>query len=306
VPEYLDTDVVPDACYQYRVAAQNQNGFSTAAYSPWISTSGTPAPSGVFWLAEDFRVSGVTNNAPVNLLCKGYGWKAEPWDTAVPASFLKNSLAFSDRQTNGGSITLRGGGAATREIRRAPEIGATVWAGALLRIDGADYGRCARLSFTGPGGDKFTMNVGVWDWPDDGLVWVNVAGGPPAGGRVNAQGRLGGRPLMLVAKFTNHGAGSPQDPQRATMWLLDENHYDAIKTGGILESELDINCAARATSSHTAPVALAKGDVFRVHSNDQWLFVQFDEFRMASTLTSVVSGPPPDSDINPPSMLILR
>ncbi len=300
---YLDTDTAPGVCYQYRVTAGNVYGFSAAVQSPWMHTPAPPEPHGIFWLAETFYYPNATNNAPLANLGKGFGWKPDAWTATIPATFMANAIMFSDYSTSGGGLRGNGNGVVTRPIRRAPELGSTLWISALLYLENADYDRCTRLSFTNAQGEKFVMNIGTWDAPPAALVWVNTAA-PNSVNMLNAKGWITGKPLLLIAKFTRLGEGSPEAPQRATMWLVDAAQYDAIKDGGIIEAELDINCLARVYSSHNAPVTLARGDVFTLRTNG--IPVRLDEFKAASTLTSVLFGDTPPSDIQPPSLFFVH
>ncbi len=149
------------------------------------------------------------------------------------------------------------------------------------RLVGSHNGGVSMVTDGGNGVTIFSLQRGNGG-PTNGLVGVDAT-------LVSASG-LSGDVVLTVAKFTNFGLGSAVTPQLGTFWALSDANYDAIKSGGITESELNANNLATATDSVTMPIAYTTTtNVVISDGSGASGNLTLDELRWGTDLQSVVA-----------------
>jgi hypothetical protein len=122
----------------------------------------------------------------------------------------------------------------------------------------------------------------------------NVAVGPGNEATVGTAGIEAETTYLIISKFENINAPVFGGLDiSATLWALDETAYDAIKAGGITESELNANAVATATRTDVGPdfpPSFLGGEFSRLRSvtgfgiNNR---SRFDELRVFTDLDDV-------------------
>lgn len=117
---------------------------------------------------------------------------------------------------------------------------------------------------------------------------IDVDGGIFEGGRAVHGEAWPYHAWLVIAKFTDDGDDGVYEGGR--IWVLAPEDYDAIKAGGITESEMDANCWASASDAGKAQPALVVGDVveFDVMTREFAL----DEFKVATDLDTIFTPEP--------------
>jgi hypothetical protein len=201
---------------------------------------------------------------------------------------ISPGLVFSDYPVSGNSINYAPSSTTVADRRdigdsSIPLLGGELWMSYLstYRLVGSHNGGVSMVTDGGNGVTIFSLQRGNGG-PTNGLVGVDAT-------LVSASG-LSGDVVLTVAKFTNFGLGSAVTPQLGTFWALSDANYDAIKSGGITESELNANNLATATDSVTMPIAYTTTtNVVISDGSGASGNLTLDELRWGTDLQSVVA-----------------
>lgn len=232
----------------------------------------------------------------------GAAWTAQlsPGSTAT----ISTGLTFSDFPVSGNAVTLTiaqtgfgGGLAMLRDIGDSsiPQVGGTLWVSYLYRrTSGGTGGDDSRIPITDSGGSNSRFILTSRDdlLEENGGVGVDNSdeGGTP------------GRSLqdlatyLLIAKFTNFGAGSVATPQTGQFWALRASDYDLIKSGGITETELNTNFYSTGLDNPViSPISYDTSNTVAITgtigSGSANYIYTVDELRYGTDLLSVIPEP---------------
>jgi len=273
-----NTGLLNSTTYYYRVRATNALGNSL--YSAEASVSSAPGPNVAnLLLYEGFDY---TSGASLVGLNGGTGWASgSNWATDGTASVVA-SLSFSDYPVRGyaGKITTAAK-TISRSISVAQSTGADVWMSYLFRdASNNDYNDNDVVSFSDANGAKLQTapaRTGANAAAAVDSTWGTAGAAKLANGNV----------YLIVSKFTKVGTGTSGTPQTATLWAITAAQYDAIKSGGITEAELDANAVAKSTDSFGGAKGLASGNTFKFFNRSGNGFI--DEIKLATSLTNLFS-----------------
>ncbi len=238
----------------------------------------------------------------------GAGWNGTAWGEGGSATTgLRNvdvvsssSLSFTDFPTTGNvgqvqnnhnSASTYGNWIASRPLPNTLSIpaGTTVYTSFLFRQEqNASYAFTdeARISASATGGATgyrvSPVTKGGNNNPDDVAFGYDTT--------TTSQTKVSGQktPYLFISKYTNvNGAGT----QDGTMWMLSAANWDAIKTGGITETELDANNVAKLTDTATG-MTLAGGQYLQLYTDSAFGIqnnAYFDEVKVFTQLNDVTS-----------------
>lgn len=260
---------------------------------------------GVELMSERFNGSGYTISASLNGLAGGNGFGG-PWQvqTGVGSTLtISAGLTFTDYPVSGNALTLNVPGTgfgnlagAGRDIGDAsiPSTGGDLWMSYLYRRNsGGSGGDDSRISIRDSGltNDRFILTSRDDLLEQNGGVGIDAS---DQGGTNDIQ--TAGAVFLLIAKFTNFGNGSPGNPQTGRFWALRPQDYDAIKSGGITESELIASAwSTGADTPVTTPIGFTTADVILLNSTigaaSSGYNYTVDELRWATDLASVIPEP---------------
>jgi len=237
----------------------------------------------------------------------GDGW-SNAWSvTAYPAAatgsieVTAGSLAFSDYATTGNKLSLSidtttafAAPLASRNVAVSAGSG-DLWVSYLYRRTDATIGtttsRSADLRFN-DGAIHFGSQAKAANSQGIATRYEGSNGANATAATISD-----GATYLVISKFANLGTG-PDATTTATMWALSVAGYDAIKSGGLLESELDGAAVLKATDTgSTAEVLTALTDKIElvIASSAAPYSFDYDEIHVGTSLADVVAVPEPAS-----------
>lgn len=263
--------------YSYRVRAINAQG--TSAYSAEASISSSPGPN----VANLLLYEGFDHATGASVVGKtgGKGWAGGSSWASNGSTSIVGKLNFSDYPVTGNAAKLTSSyNSLTRSIGITRNGGSVVWMSYLFRdASWNDYSDEDKIGFSDASGAKLRSSPKLTG--SSSSVGVDAAGGTPSGASL-----ANGNTYLVIVKFTNLGAGSSGNPQTAKMWALQPSHYDAIKAGGVTESEIDANKAMTAIHSFNGSKSLNIGDTFSFF-NARSGQGHLDEIKLGATLQNL-------------------
>lgn len=272
---YNDRTVRPSTAYSYRIIAYNSKGDSVPSGTLTVATSKGPFEEGLL-LYESFSYPKGALSGSLG----GRGWmNSSAW---TGDSTVVEPLSFSDYGAIGNAVKVAAGNAGiSRDLGITVNDGATVWMSYLFRDNGGnDYNDEDALYLTDSAGTKFRTVPAR----RGGKSAVGVGSGLGADGA----NKLANKAVyLIIVKFTNVGSGN----QTAKMWGLSEANYEAVKYGGISETELDGNnrSVTTATSSGSKSIILGDSLVFYNRRSDEGYI---DELKIGLSLGSLFANAP--------------
>lgn len=236
----------------------------------------------------------------------GSGWTITTAGSSTAT--VAAGLGFSDFAASGNALTINiaqtgFGGLITvsRDVgdSSAPAIGGELWASYLYRNNsGGTGGDDSRMQFTEPNGSNARFLLTSRDDAAELNGGVGVDNSDEGG--TSNRSLQDGSIFLLIAKFTNFGAGSAATPQNGRFWALRPSDYDLIKSGGITEAELDTNFYSRGNDNPvTSPISYSTANLFGISGTIGVASGAYnytvDELRYGTLLTDVVPIPEPSS-----------
>ena len=236
----------------------------------------------------------------------GTGWAAgSTWSVtktgsapSAPNATIIAPLTFSDYPVSGNALRVQhnadpnwGGGKISRTIGTLPAVGDTVWSSYLWKLDSTQNGSVAAVVDLGDGSGFTSLPRAAWND-------ARVATGYGSTRQPAATTLATGTTYLFVSSHTNTGGSGGGT---ATTWALTAAQYDAIKSGGITEAELNANHTAKATATSSTLEALSGSSTVAVShhrsANNNAVTYSLDELKYAPSLADLfgVTNQAPDA-----------
>jgi hypothetical protein len=222
----------------------------------------------------------------------GSGWGGA-WTTG--GTVIGSGLAFSDyavgmrsAQITMSSWTLNFDTQASRPFGASASAGSTLWVSFVGQWDSGSHYTGNELRV----GPSATGSTGQFDiQPRNGSTnWWNWTSAAVDGQQTGGYNNANGSPTYLyVAQFTNVGGVGTE-----TLWVLSAANYDAIKAGGITETELNTNTATVSGASAAMTLDTTKYLQLAIKGNtgDWPSTFTVDEIKYGTTVGDVTSPVP--------------
>lgn len=243
----------------------------------------------------------------------GIGWDGTAWAEGGTANGLQNAgvvdasnLVFSDFATTGNVGQVQNNNNSgdnyntwigNRQLPNTFSIaaGSTAYVSFLFRQEqAASFALDAflRLSDDPTGGTVKVVDQVNVRFGDNNPDNVGFGYGTPP---VGANGIYPQQtPVLVINKLENLGGAGTQN---GAMWILSEANFDAIKAGGVTESELDANNLVKITDDATG-ISLDGGDYLQLWTRTAFGIqnnAYYDEFKIFTDLNDLQSVPEPAS-----------
>ena len=267
----------------------------------WTPVSEQPSAETLF--TESFNY---TLNDSLAGKTGGSGWASgSSWSVVktgsapnVPNATIVAPLAFSDYPVAGNALRVQhasdtawGGGKISRTIGTLPAAGESVWSSYLWKLDSTQNGKVANVIDLGDGSGFASLPRSAWDN-------AKVAASYGSTKQTSATTLTTCTTYLFVSSYTNTGGTGGGT---ATTWVLSASQYDAIKSGGITQSELDAQNTVKISATTSTTESLSGTSTVSVShnraANGNAVTYSLDEIKYAPTLGDLFGfvNQPPDA-----------